>query len=1116
MAGHQKKKDGDKSAGRKGTGKGVAKRHKKKRGMRKKKPAAEEKERTAQRQVEKKKDDDRSDENERNEEPASKKNEQAKEQEIGERIDKIAGARAITKELKEMWQRLRALREESPPVREGTTVGTGQSPSEGLSHPDRKKGQALNEAEKEKNNNPDGETQGNQGPPMEQLGVEDQLDLLDEEIALDQSDGDSEVGDGLTQARPFLPVVGTAVRGAERQFMEDHPEGFLVTSNPGQGMWCLLFALHRLMANQFPGREPTLLELYVAYRRVVARRPLVQGVGEQFNFRVDVAALAVAEWARDSLGLEVRIGVLRRQMQGEQWATIYDGGDGPDGVSPVHLWLRHTGGVNSTENSRGHFEPIFRIGTPPDEIRRLGRQVRDEYTLDQVERIRLLEDQLQLRGQYLADMDPIEVYRLWTLTGNVELLGEELESLYGPPNRDHMIAQEMAREEEDYDDPDDEENGAKGEMDKEDLEGDEEPDRELPPPPLKLVGVISPRGYRNLPVWDGSTTFRPIFIPRSLEPDRFIEIEVDGQHYLMPSSLWKITEPIRGNLSDATAAYLWDLASAMLPTEVDQQVGRILRALFRTVNVRAKFTVQPIWRVFAKTGNPLLAIILMAWSRTHCFLDYFEKTLEKMGFDREWFRPGLTLRVNQNGDLVRSIEGEADFVLRDWRPDLMNRKYKKGSTRKLDDLSFRRQCERDGGQLDQGFLIGQSTQRQDKYKRRDVEISFGDYFVLDPKLLQRMYSTRPYTQFERTAAQREFATRLGNSMVGEAHTPNHTPNKNQASDPNETPDQHLENRQDKVFEWEEKIMHKVKPGRKLMMIQVRDVLNQVVEFVADRLSTTVDQHRQRDLIQGIQLEIRDMPRKDDRDSPLRERYSFKHYFLEGKNRKRLNEFMRSRTWGMIRNLFAESILEVLRTEIDRQLVKATTRHVELITGDRTPTPRPRKYGQGKRIVAPPALHLRATSELVTPSGTPQLPSGDEDGDQEMEETPCPKPRHREVKVKVEDDDQEMEETPCPGPRHREAEVIVIEDDDDEEEYGDLFDEEEEAGRGEGQKAEQDKDTVGDEDEGIDGDEDEDTDGDEDEGIDGNEDEGIVGDEDEGIDEDEGRILPNYDPDLDLF
>lgn len=87
--------------------------------------------------------------------------------------------------------------------------------------------------------------------------------------------------------------------------------------------------------------------------------------------------------------------------------------------------------------------------------------------------------------------------------------------------------------------------------------------------------------------------------------------------------------------------------------------------------------------------------------------------------------------------MIGSNKGEEDVVLGNWRPDLMGRKYTKGSTtsRKVDDEMFRDQYNRGTFEWDLKLIISRKIERKERIKEREVEMSFGDYFILDPGLI---------------------------------------------------------------------------------------------------------------------------------------------------------------------------------------------------------------------------------------------------------------------------------------------------------------------------------------------------------------------------------------------
>lgn len=115
----------------------------------------------------------------------------------------------------------------------------------------------------------------------------------------------------------FPSITQAPVHEAEAAFIAQFPGGYMVTHTPGDGNWCLLFAIHRSLVHHFPGLAPSLLELYRAYRQMVQESALIQGGHERDNFRADHTGVFVSDWVRSIRGQEVRIGVLRRVQAGQ-------------------------------------------------------------------------------------------------------------------------------------------------------------------------------------------------------------------------------------------------------------------------------------------------------------------------------------------------------------------------------------------------------------------------------------------------------------------------------------------------------------------------------------------------------------------------------------------------------------------------------------------------------------------------------------------------------------------------------------------------------------------------------------------------------------------------------
>lgn len=140
--------------------------------------------------------------------------------------------------------------------------------------------------------------------------------------------------------------------------------------------------------------------------------------------------------------------------------------------------------------------------------------------------------------------------------------------------------------------------------------------------------------------------------------------------------------------------HLDDLIRFRLPSNVDDQIWKTLIGILRTVSLRVKLSVQPIWRIFARTGQPALAVVLNALSGVHRFSSHFRKAVNKLGVDKRLLRPGLELLTDPDGTVFGMVDGKT-FDVPNWTSDLSNRKYHRKSSRSLVDSAFRQKHQQD-------------------------------------------------------------------------------------------------------------------------------------------------------------------------------------------------------------------------------------------------------------------------------------------------------------------------------------------------------------------------------------------------------------------------------------
>lgn len=429
-------------------------------------------------------------------------------------------------------------------------------------------------------------------------------------------------------------------------------------------------------------------------------------------------------------------------------------------------------------------------------------------------------------------------------------------------------------------------------------------------------------GSRGLPVWDGSADYRPLFTPSSLDPARFVEIEVGGAQYAFPRSLWDMTEPVRANISDAVAAYLWDLLACRITADAPEPVMDAVKHLCRTVNIRVDMSDQPIWRRMIVDRDFLSGMVVGAAAGVQATSEYFPEVMTEMGFRGLAEESVDHLRLDAEGRLEAYGQSGQRFCRTDpdkWRPGLISKTRCRGTIIKVYDEDFRQKHQDKIEQLDWSNAIGRRTPEKDR-KGRAMELSFNDCFSIDQRLIQRLYTMRPYTAQSRTRAQRAFARSVGNSMGYDVRAEDNSPLAEEL-------DTKLEDLEGDYGE-----------GRNETLVrQVQNAINHVVGFVARHLALTPDRAKRRKALSDVRDAMVDLRDDDPRGTPADERYSYSFFFREARNRKNTNLFVSGQLNEVLLRLFKPDAIREMDSDIWREMVKATRKYIDLPGGDHRPT-----------------------------------------------------------------------------------------------------------------------------------------------------------------------------------
>lgn len=236
---------------------------------------------------------------------------------------------------------------------------------------------------------------------------------------------------------------------------------------------------------------------------------------------------------------------------------------------------------------------------------------------------------------------------------------------------------------------------------------------------------------------------------------------------------------------------------------------------------------------------------------------------------------------------------------------------------------------------------------------RQVKESFGDYYMTDTQWLDYPRAHLPSTRLQRDKNQILFARKHNSSMFREFIRGDHDLNDPDSMMVPGTP----QSRSTITGE-------NVTPGRLIIMQNTERVVWELASFVVMRLNR---QPRLMDVLGQIRElieEIQALPVTDPVETSPEDRKSFKHVFLENKNRKRAGGFLHSRCPAIIRHIFEEwDRLRELESQIFARLTELLTGHLDLINDENNPV-----IIKKKKIQGPGALVEDRTAPMPNSGG----------------------------------------------------------------------------------------------------------------------------------------------------